>query len=250
MSDQPHLLFERDGHVATLTMNRPEAKNALSSEMLARMYDGWVEVDENPDIRVCILTGAGGTFCAGMDLKAFVTGERPWVGDRGFAGIVQRASEKPLIAAIEGFGVAGGLEIALACDLRYTTDAAPFRIGQGEMLVGVIPGGGGSQRLLRILGTARALEHILEGVPPPRPRRSPSELCMESCQISGSSPRPRQPARGWRAGHRSRSRRSSDASISGWTAASAARSTSKSPGSSRQDLRPPRPVPCRRTSRI
>ena len=69
------------------------------------------------------------------------------------------------IAAINGPTLDGGLEIALACDLRYTTDAAPFRIGQGEMLVGVIPGGGGSQRLLRILGTARALEHILEGVP-------------------------------------------------------------------------------------
>src|SRR6476619_391658 len=71
MSDEPHLIYERDGHIAVLTMNRPESRNSLSGEMLARMYDAWVDVDTNTDIRVAILTGAGGTFCSGMDLKAF-----------------------------------------------------------------------------------------------------------------------------------------------------------------------------------
>ncbi len=96
-----------------------------------------------------------------MDLKAFVTGERPWVGDRGFAGIVQRGPRKPLIAAIEGFAVAGGLELALACDLRVMADDAV--IGMPETRIGLIPDVGGSSRLPAIVGLGRAQELVLTG---------------------------------------------------------------------------------------
>src|SRR4051794_4673179 len=149
MSDQPHLLFERDGHVAILTMNRPEARNALSSEMLARLYDGWVEVDANPDIRVAILTGAGGTFCAGMDLKAFAGGFQETEWTRRFkedAALHWKAllrhyrPSKPLIAAVEGYALAGGTEILQATDLRVAGESAVF--GITEVARGLFPLGG------------------------------------------------------------------------------------------------------------
>ena len=142
MSDQqsePHLLFEHDGHVAILTMNRPEAKNALSGEMLVRMYDGWVEVDENPDIRVCILQGSGGTFCSGMDLKAFANDTQGQ--DNPFQKRFEEDSDlhwkallrhfrpnKPIIAAVEGFALAGGTEILQGTDIRVAGETAVFGI--------------------------------------------------------------------------------------------------------------------------
>src|SRR5207244_13187521 len=108
-----------------------------------------------------VLTGAGGFFCAGMDLKAFVTGERPWVGDRGFAGIVQRASRKPLIAAVEGFAVAGGFEIALACDLIVAAQGAKF--GIPEVKRSLVAAGGALLRLPQRLPYGIAMELALTG---------------------------------------------------------------------------------------
>ena len=129
MSDsaQPVLTERRDG-VLLITLNRPEARNAVNLALAEGVAAALDDLDASDDVSVGILTGAGGGFCAGMDLKAFVSGERPWVGDRGFAGIVQRGPRKPIIAAIEGFAVAGGLEVALGCDLIVAARGAKLGI--------------------------------------------------------------------------------------------------------------------------
>jgi enoyl-CoA hydratase len=170
MSDEPHLLYERDGHIAVLTMNRPESRNSLSSEMLARMYDAWVEISENPDVRVAILTGAGGTFCSGMDLKAFATGfqETEWTkrfnddDDLHWKALLRHfRPTKPLIAAVEGYALAGGTEILQACDIRVAAETATF--GITEVARGLFPLGGSTVRLQRQIPYTIAAEMLLTG---------------------------------------------------------------------------------------
>ena len=124
----PDCLVEQDGHVLIVTMNRPHRRNALSSEMLRIMESAWDRVNEDPEIRVCILTGAGGYFCAGMDLKGFLTGDLPVVEGRGFAGVAEAPPRKPLIAAVNGHALAGGFELVLACDLVVSVDGVKFGI--------------------------------------------------------------------------------------------------------------------------
>jgi enoyl-CoA hydratase len=121
------------------------------------------ELDADDDLSVAILTGAGSGFCAGMDLKAFVQGEVPYVGDRGFAGITQRSANKPLIAAIEGFAVAGGLEVALACDLIVAGRSA--KLGIPEVKRSLVAAGGALLRLPRRLPEGIAMELALTGDP-------------------------------------------------------------------------------------
>src|SRR5215207_1875517 len=130
MPDEPVLTERRDG-VLLITLNRPDARNAVNVALAEGVAAALDTLDGEADLRAGVLTGAGKGFSAGMDLKAFLAGERAWIGDRGFAGIVQRGSRKPLIAAIEGFALAGGLEIALACDLIVA--ARDARLGVPEV---------------------------------------------------------------------------------------------------------------------
>lgn len=148
--------------VQTITINRPQARNAMNLETAQALAAALDQLNEDPAIVVAILTGAGGTFCSGMDLKAFAaTGQRPYVGDRGFAGLCEKAPVKPLIAAVEGYAVAGGCELALACDLIVAADNAQF--GLPEVRRGLVPGSGGMLRLPRHIPYHIAMELALTG---------------------------------------------------------------------------------------
>src|SRR5947199_7162632 len=132
--------------------------------MASAMAEALDELDVDEQLRVGVVTGAGKGFCAGMDLKAFAaTGARPWAGDRGFAGIVRRPADKPLIAAIEGFAVAGGLEIALACDLIVASRGA--KLGVPEAKRSLVAAGGALLKLPRTLPRNLAMELALTGDP-------------------------------------------------------------------------------------
>jgi len=163
MNDEPAVLTERRDRVLLITLNRPEVRNAVNAALAEGVASALEELDADGELTVGVLTGAGKGFSAGMDLKAFVTGERPWVGDRGFAGIVQRASRKPLIAAIEGFAVAGGLEIALACDLIVAARGA--KLGVPEVKRSLVAAGGALKRLPERLPFGVAMELALTGDP-------------------------------------------------------------------------------------
>jgi len=158
---EPAVLTEvRDG-VLLVTLNRPEQRNAVNHAVAEGLAAALDRLDAEPELRVGVLTGAGKGFCAGMDLKAFVAGERVAVEGRGFAGIVQRASAKPLIAAVEGFAVAGGFEIALACDLIVAARGA--RLGIPEVKRGLVAAGGALLRLPERIPYHLAMELALTG---------------------------------------------------------------------------------------
>jgi enoyl-CoA hydratase len=163
MTDEPAVLTERRERVLVITINRPAQRNAVNAAVAAGIAQALDELDADPNLAVGVLTGAGKGFCAGMDLKAFVAGESPYAGDRGFAGITQRASAKPLIAAVEGFAVAGGLEVALACDLIVAARGA--RLGVPEVKRSLVAAGGALLRLPRVLPRNVAVELALTGDP-------------------------------------------------------------------------------------
>ena len=162
MTDEPVLTERRDG-VLLITLNRPDARNAVNAALARGVGAALDALDADSGLKVGVLTGAGKGFSAGMDLKAFVAGERPWVEGRGFAGIVERSARKPLIAAIEGFAVAGGLEIALACDLIVSSRDA--RLGIPEAKRSLVAAGGALRRLPQRLPLGVALEMALTGDP-------------------------------------------------------------------------------------
>jgi enoyl-CoA hydratase len=160
---EPPVLTERRGRVLTITINRPDQRNAVNAAVAQGIAAATDQLDADPDLGVGVLTGAGKGFCAGMDLKAFVAGERPHVAGRGFAGIVERPPAKPMIAAIEGFAVAGGLEIALACDLIVASRGA--RLAIPEVKRSLVAAGGALMRLPRALPRNIAGELALTGDP-------------------------------------------------------------------------------------
>ncbi len=163
MNDSDAVLTERRERVLVTTINRPEQRNAVNAAVAHGIAAALDELDGDDELSIGVITGAGKGFCAGMDLKAFVAGESPYAGDRGFAGITQRASAKPLVAAIEGFAVAGGLEVALSCDLIVAARGA--RLGIPEVKRSLVAAGGGLLRLPRVLPRNVAMELALTGEP-------------------------------------------------------------------------------------
>ncbi|MFD3943207.1 crotonase/enoyl-CoA hydratase family protein [Streptomyces sp. NPDC058579] len=173
MGGTEHLTVQREGATLVLTLNRPEAKNALSLPMLVGLYDGWLEADADDTIRSVVLTGAGGSFCAGMDLKALagkgMEGEQ--YRDRLKADpdlhwkamLRHHRPRKPVIAAVEGYCVAGGTEILQGTDIRIAGSSATF--GLFEVKRGLFPIGGSTVRLPRQIARTHALEMLLTGRP-------------------------------------------------------------------------------------
>lgn len=153
----------RDGHVALLRLNRPEARNALSPEVMETLAVELERLDPDPEVRCIVIAGSDEVFAAGADIKA--------LSERSFADALSHPSasfwrrvaaiKTPLVAAVSGFALGGGCELALACDMIVASDSARF--GQPEITLGIIPGGGGTQRLARVLGKQLAMEYVLTG---------------------------------------------------------------------------------------
>ncbi|MFF0817201.1 crotonase/enoyl-CoA hydratase family protein [Rhodococcus sp. NPDC003318] len=157
------VLVEADSGILTITINRPQQRNAMSLAAATLIAEALTRLDEDPDLSVAVLTGGGGTFCAGMDLKRFQLGERPIVEGRGFGGLVEAPPAKPLIAAVEGWALGGGFEMVLACDLVVAGAGAKF--GLPEVKRGLAARAGGIFRAPRVLPRAVALEMLLTGEP-------------------------------------------------------------------------------------
>ncbi|SEB89223.1 enoyl-CoA hydratase [Rhodococcus pyridinivorans] len=157
------VLTEFADGVAVFTLNRPEAKNAVNLEVSEALAAAIDEFEARPDLTIGILTGAGRTFCAGMDLKAFARGERPSIPGRGFGGLTEAPPSKPLIAAVEGWALAGGCELALSADLIVASREAKF--GIPEVKRGLAAAAGGLLRLPKILPYPLAMELAITGDP-------------------------------------------------------------------------------------
>lgn len=159
MSDD--VLTEVDDGILIVTINRPEAKNAMNKAAAEGIAAAMDRLDREDDLRVGILTGAGGTFCSGMDLKGFLRGESPVVEGRGFGGVVQAPPRKPLIAAVDGYALAGGLELMIACDLVVANKDAQFGIPEAKR--GLVAAAGGVMMLPDQIPERIAMELALTG---------------------------------------------------------------------------------------
>jgi enoyl-CoA hydratase len=155
------VLVDISDGIVVITINRPEARNAMTAAASKGIAEALDALDGRDDLRIGILTGAGGTFCSGMDLKGFLRGERPSVEGRGFGGLTQKPPQKPLIAAVEGYALAGGFELVLACDLVVASEAAQF--GVPEVKRGLAAAAGGLIRLPKQLPYRVAMELVLTG---------------------------------------------------------------------------------------
>ncbi len=167
-----HCVVERDGHIVIVTMKRPEARNALSTTMLVGLADAWAYMSETPQVRAGILTGAGGTFCAGADLKAMgrppsdprIRERMARIPDFHWKGLLREGRPtKPLICAVEGHAVAGGTELLVGTDLRVVAEGAT--LGLYEAKRGLFPMGGSAIRLPRQIGYANAMDILLTARP-------------------------------------------------------------------------------------
>jgi len=155
------VVVERRGHVQVITISRPEARNALDGAAARALAAAADELDADDGLRVGVLTGAGGTFCAGMDLKAWMRGDKPMIPGRGFGGITITPPRKPLIAAVEGYALAGGFELMLACDLVVAANGSKF--GVPEVKRALVAGGGAALLLPTRIPFAAAMELLLTG---------------------------------------------------------------------------------------
>lgn len=161
MADE--VLTEIRGRVMITTLNRPDAMNAVNQDLAQQLAAAMDEMDANDDVSCGVLTGNGRGFCAGMDLKGFAEGKFPTLPGRGFGGITEQPPKKPVIAAIEGFALAGGLELALTCDLIVSSEGA--KLGIPEVGVGLFAGAGGLMRLPRVVPYSVAMRMALTGQP-------------------------------------------------------------------------------------
>src|SRR3954465_11605855 len=162
MTDEAVLTEEREG-VLVVTINRPEARNAINGAVARGIAAALDRLDAEDELRVGVLTGAGGFFSSGMDLKSFLQGDVPLIEGRGWGGLTGRPPRKPLIAAVEGYAVAGGFELVLACDLVVAGESARF--GVPEVKRGLVAGAGAAVHLPQRVPPAIALELLLTGDP-------------------------------------------------------------------------------------
>jgi enoyl-CoA hydratase len=160
MSEQ-EILTEVDGNVLIVTINRPDAKNAMTKAAAEGIAAAMDRFDAETDLRCAIITGAGGTFCSGMDLKGFLRGESPSVPGRGFGSLSQWTPKKPIIAAVDGYALAGGMELALSCDLIVAHSGAKFGIPEAKR--GLAAAAGGLIKLPRQIPPRIAMELALTG---------------------------------------------------------------------------------------
>ncbi len=156
------LVNEADG-ILEVTINRPDQRNAMTKQVAEGIAAAMDRLNSENSLRCAILTGAGGTFCSGMDLKGFLKGEMPVAGDRGFGGLTDWTPDKPVIAAVDGYALAGGMELALACDMIVANAGAKF--GIPEVKRGLVAAGGGVVQLPRLLPRPLAMELALTGDP-------------------------------------------------------------------------------------
>jgi len=161
MSEDPQVLTEVQDGVLIVTMNRPEAKNAMNKAQAEGIAAAMDRLEAENDLRCAVLTGAGGTFCSGMDLKGFLRGERPSIEGRGFGGLTEWTTKKPVIAAVDGYALAGGMELALSCDLIVANAASKFGIPEAKR--GLAAAAGGLIKLPRQIPPRIAMELALTG---------------------------------------------------------------------------------------
>jgi enoyl-CoA hydratase len=155
------VLVEVEGGIAVITINRPRARNAVNGAVARGVVAALDELEERKDVSAYVLTGAGGTFSAGMDLKGFLTGDFPVVEGRGFGGLAESPPKKPVVAAVEGYALAGGFELVLSCDIVVASEEAKF--GLPEPKRGLVAGAGGVMRLPRRIPYHIAMEMALTG---------------------------------------------------------------------------------------